>query len=141
MSSLPLINDNDEELSSLLDPETLERLRAEHPTAFYTILEADEGPVAVVFRRLTTAQFKRAIQMVNDPRRTDRAAETTANDVIIHPLGEQLAALREQLPGLNDRVGSFALLIAKGEVPKEAKKLQTSPAKRPAGTSPSTPAR
>lgn len=141
MSEIPLINDEDEELRQLLPPATLDSLLAEHPQAFYTVLETDEGPAVVVFRRLTTAQFKRVVQMASDPKRTEKAAETGANDVILHPKGAELEALREQLPGLNDRIAGFALRIAKGEVPEEAKKLRKSPARPRAGTSPSTPAR
>lgn len=141
MSEFPLINDEDEELERLLASATLDRLRAEHPQAFYTLFEADEGPAVVVFRRLSSTEFKRGVKMAADTKRSDKAAETIARDVLLHPQGAELEALREQCPGLDDRVAAFALRIAKGEVPEEAKKLRRSPAKLPAGTSPSTPAR
>lgn len=131
---------HDLELLNLLDTNTLERLLAEHPHASYTIVEAYEGPVAVVFRRLTSAEFKRGSKMVNDSRRIEQAAETIANDVILHPRGPALEQLREECPGLNDRIGAFALRLAKGEVPEEVKKLRPSPTRPLAATSPSTPA-
>ncbi len=145
MSEIPLINESElhelHELQDLLDTPTLDRLLAEHPHAFYTVVEADEGQIAVVFRRLSTVEFKRVLQMVKDPRRAELAADTAAQDIVLFPQGPALQALREQCPGLTDRVVGLALGIAKGEMPKEAKKLRTSPVKPRVGTSPSTPAR
>lgn len=138
-ASLPMISSD--ELQELLDAATLDRLLAESPHAFYTVVEADEGPTAVVFRRLSTTEFKRVTQMVKDPRRVDHAADTAAQDIVLFPQGPALRALRDQCPGLTDRVVGLALRIAKGEMPEEAKKLRTSPARPRVGTSPSTPAR
>lgn len=134
------LTDN-EELQQLLEPATLDRLLAEHPNAFYTVIDADEGATVVAFRRLSPAEFKRVVQMANDPRRADRAADTAANDIVLHPQGPALEALREQCPGLTDRITGLALRIAKGERPDEAKKLRTSPARPRVETSSSTPAR
>lgn len=140
MTEVPSIHD-DGELDMLVDPTTLDTLRDEHPQAFYTVAEGGEKAVAVVFRRFTPAEHKRVLEMLKNPRRADKAAETAANDIILFPKGADLQQLRDDCPAIDDRVGTLAMQIARGVMPEEAKKLRPSPGKPQAGTSLSTPAR
>lgn len=135
--------DNNGELEQLLDSDTLDKLRAEHPGAFYFVAEGEEGPVPVVFRRLKTAELQRVQEMLKNPRRAAQAGRQATDDIVLYPAkgSDALERLREDCPMLDDKVGSLAIEIAKGQVPEEAKKLRPSPAKPRAGTSPSTPER
>lgn len=135
--------DNDGELSQLLDPDTLDQLRAAHPGAFYFIAEGDEGPVPVVFRRLKTPELQRVQEMLKNPRRAAQAGRQATDDVVLYPPkgSDALERLREDCPMLDDKIGALAVEIAKGQVPEEAKKLRTSPGKPRVETSPSTPGR
>ena len=109
--------------------ETIDRLLAEHPNAYYTTAEASEGPVAVVFKRLTAEQFKRAQGMAEDKARKSKMAQTIWRDVVLYPKGEAEKALLEDCPAIDDQVAVLALEIARGKAPEEAKKLRTSPRK------------
>lgn len=124
---------NDDELNELIPEDVLGRLRAEHPGAFYTTAEADQGTVAVVFKRLTTDQFKRAQGMTDDKVRRVKMAATVFRDVLLYPQGAELAKLQEDCPAIDDQVAALALEIARGKAPEEAKKLLTS-SRKPAAT-------
>lgn len=124
---------NDDELNDLLPPDVLERLRAECPGAFYTVAEGDEGQVAVVFKRLSGDQFKRAQGMAEDKTRKGKMAATIFRDIVLHPQGPELEKLKEDCPAIDDQVAALALEIARGKAPEEAKKLRPSSPK-PAAT-------
>lgn len=121
-----------EEARDLIPETALEQLLAEHPGAYYTTAEADEGPVAVVFKRLTAEQFKRAQAMAEDKARKGKMAQTIWRDVVLYPTGDEQKALLNDCPAIDDQVAALALEIARGKAPEEAKKLRTSPRKPPA---------
>lgn len=124
-----LLEEVTEEARDLIAEADLERLLAEHPNAYYTTAEASEGPVAVVFKRLTAEQFKRAQGMAEDKARKSKMAQTIWRDVVLYPKGEAEKALLEDCPAIDDQVAALALEIARGKAPEEAKKLRTSPRK------------
>ena len=124
-----LLEEVAEEARDLIAEADLERLLAEHPNAYYTTAEASEGPVAVVFKRLTAEQFKRAQGMAEDKARKSKMAQTIWRDVVLYPKGEAEKALLEDCPAIDDQVAALALEIARGKAPEEAKKLRTSPRK------------
>lgn len=124
-----LLEEVADEARDLIPEADLERLLAEHPNAYYTTAEASEGPVAVVFKRLTAEQFKRAQGMAEDKARKSRMAQTIWRDVVLYPKGEAEAALLGDCPAIDDQVAALALEIARGKAPEEAKKLRTSPRK------------
>jgi uncharacterized small protein (DUF1192 family) len=132
----------DDEIEELLDEDTLSRLRAEHPGASWTVADSCEGRVAVVFRRLSREEFKRAQAMVDDKRRAKDAAERVMRDVLVHP--PLKSAAFEQLfadcPALDEQISSLAIEIARGKAPEEAKKLVPSSARPRTATPRSTPA-
>lgn len=130
---------HDDEIADLILAEKLDQLRADFPEAFYTVAEASEGPVAIVFKRLTKTQYNRAQGMIDDPRRKKNVASTVFRDVVVHPQGAELEALTEDCPAIDDQVATLALEIARGKAPEEAKKLRSSSPK-PAATRLSTPA-
>lgn len=121
-----------EEARELIPKDKLEQLLAEHPNAFYTLAEADAGPVAVVFKRLTSDQFKRGSAMIEDKNRRGKVAQTIWRDVVLYPTGDEQKQLLEECPAIDDQVAALAFEIARGKAPEEAKKLRTSPRKPPA---------
>ena len=121
-----------EEARELIPEADLEQLLAEHQHAYYTTAEASEGPVAVVFKRLSGDQFKRAQKMGEDKNRKDKMAATIFRDVVLYPTGDALKALLDDCPAIDDQVAALALEIARGKAPEEAKKLRTSSRKPPA---------
>lgn len=127
-----LLEDVAEEARELIPASTLEQLLAEHPNAYYTTAEADAGPVAVVFKRLTPDQFKRAQAISEDKARKSKLASTLWRDVVLYPTGDEQKALLEDCPAIDDQVAALVLEIARGKAPEEAKKLRTSPRKPPA---------
>jgi len=128
----PTLEEATEEARELIPEADLEQLLAEHPNAYYTTAEASEGPVAVVFKRLTGEQFKRVQGMASDKARALKMASTVFRDVVLYPRGDALKALLDDCPAIDDQVAALALEIARGKAPEEAKKLRTSPRKPPA---------
>lgn len=137
MSTSPTIEHD--EIDDLIDADTLARLRSDHRGAHYTVVEAIDGPVAVVFKRLSTEQFERAQGMLDDDRRKKQLAATVTRDVLVHPVGADFDQLVAECPAVRDTIAALALEVARGKAPAEAKKLQTSRG-RPAGAKASTPA-
>jgi hypothetical protein len=121
-----------EEARDLIPEAALEQLLAEHPGAYYTTAEADDGTIAVVFKRLTADQFKRAQAMAEDKARKGKMAQTIWRDVVLYPTGDEQKVLLNDCPAIDDQVAALALEIARGKAPEEAKKLRTSPRKPPA---------
>lgn len=129
----PTLQEVAEEARELIPEAILDRLLAENPGAYYTTAEASDGPVAVVFKRLSQEQFKRAQAMADDKNRKGKMAQTIWRDVVLHPAGEEQKQLLDDCPALDDQVAALALEIARGKAPEEAKKLRTSP-RRPLAT-------
>jgi hypothetical protein len=129
----PTLEEVAEEARELIPEDKLTELLAEHPGAYYTTAEASDGPVAVVFKRLSQEQFKRAQAMADDKNRKGKMAQTLWRDVVLYPKGEAEKALLEDCPAIDDQVAALALEIARGKAPEEAKKLRTSP-RRPLAT-------
>lgn len=140
MSAIEL-DDAADELSSYIDADTLAQLRTEYPGAYYTMADGNEGPIPVVFKRLTGDQYKRIQAMNKDKMRADKVAPTTFRDIVVYPQGQIVKDLLEACPALDDQVATLALEIARGKAPEEAKKLRAPSAQRPVATSPSTPVR
>lgn len=128
----PTLEEATEEARELIPEDKLGELLAEHPGAYYTTAETSEGTVAVVFKRLSAEQFKRAQGMADDKNRKGKMAPTIFRDVILYPTGDEQKALLDDCPAIDDQVAALALEIARGKAPEEAKKLRTSPRKPPA---------
>lgn len=122
--------EHDDELSFYIDADTLARLRTEYPGAYYTMAEGDVGPVPVVFKRMTSDQYKRVQGMTKDKARAEKIAPTVFRELVVYPEGEALAALVEVCPALDDQVATLALDLARGRAPEEAKKLRAPSAPR-----------
>lgn len=135
-------NIEDDEIEELLDEDTLTRLRAEHPGAHWTVANTCRGREAVVFRRLTREEFKRAQSMLDDKARAKGVGERVFRDVLVYPPPKSPAfeQLFNDCPAIDEQVSTLALEIARGKAPEEAKKLVPSSAKPRAATPPSTPA-
>jgi hypothetical protein len=128
----PTLEEANEEARELIPEDRLGELLADHPGAYYTTAEASEGTVAVVFKRLSPEQFKRAQGMADDKNRKGKMAQTIWRDVVLYPTGEEQKQLLDDCPAIDDQVAALALEIARGKAPEEAKKLRTSPRKPPA---------
>ncbi len=122
--------DNDDELSFYIDADTLARLRAEYPGAYYTMAEGDVGPVPVVFKRMSSDQYKRVQGMTKDKARAEKIAPTVFRELVVYPEGDTMKSLIEVCPALDDQVASLALDLARGRAPEEAKKLRAPSAQR-----------
>jgi hypothetical protein len=102
-----------------VDEKRIEELKAKHGKTL-TLVVAPNG-IDCVFRKPTRAEFSHFREVVRENH--VKAATALLMDTLVQPAWQDLVAIFEEWPGLEDEYASHVVELAKGAEKSTAKKL------------------